>query len=83
MSYKDKEGLFHDAEILDKLTVDEPFLILRANDQSAEQFARAWCGVAEASGVNPEKINGVRQIANAMRGWKQNPETNKGVKLPD
>lgn len=50
---------------------DEPVFVLRANDRLAAGAVAAWADLAAAIGVNPEKVEDARRVAEAFTAWKR------------
>ncbi len=60
---------------------DEPIFVLCARDMTAPYAVMGWADKAERHGVNMQKVDGARAIADAMLAWqRQHPDL---VKLPD
>ncbi len=49
---------------------NEPIFILRAQDMIAPAVVREWAYQARRYGVNEEKIDGARRIADKMEDWQ-------------
>lgn len=57
-------------------TPAEPVFILRARDSLAAEAVRDWAARAADAGVDPRKVKGALDIADAMDAWPTK-------KLPD
>ena len=55
----------------DKADLDEPIFVLRAQDALAPQTLNLYALQATFKGVSKEKIQSVRDVAEAMRAWQQ------------
>lgn len=67
MGTKNKPGKY---DCYDKLGPDEPFFVLRAQDQLAPPLIDLWCDKALIGGASADKIKEARALAQEMRGWK-------------
>lgn len=53
-----------------KLKEDEPYFVLRAQDESAPVLVDMWADNAESYGVNRDKIEEARKVADEMRNYR-------------
>ena len=59
-------------DCLDKLSDNEPYFVLRAQDVFAAHLVDSWCDLAEQMGgaiKNTHKIFEARSLAKEMRNW--------------
>lgn len=70
----------HDNQCFVKAADDEPIFVLRASDNIAPDAVRAWASSARCRGVNPKKVKGALEVADAMEKWAKE---HGGAKLPD
>jgi len=62
--------------VLAKTADDEPIFCLVGRDRFAALAVRIWADIAEASGVDPEKVADARRCANELQEWV--PKTEPG-----
>lgn len=63
----------------DKALPDEPVFVLRAQDMLAPEIVREWAYRARKEGVDPEKVDAARRVADQMEDW----QINNTKKKPD
>jgi hypothetical protein len=66
MSTTEKPGRF---DCLQKLASNEPYFVLRAQDQEAADLVELWAIRAKAAGCKLDKVNEAFAIAEEMRAW--------------
>lgn len=74
MAYSLKHG--HVLTQFGNIPMNEPVVILRAQDSLAEGAISYWCQAAKAAGVKQEVIDRMFEANRAMADWKKK-------KLPD
>ena len=55
---------------LGKAADEEPVFILRGQDRLSAPLVDMWADHAELHGCAPEKVEGARKLARAMRAWQ-------------
>jgi len=73
MSTKLNAGKF---DCLSKLSPDEPYFVLRAQDAHAADLVELWAIRARASGCQQDKVLEAQNVADDMRHWplRKNPD---------
>ena len=64
-----------------KIPMDEPVFLIRAQDVCAPQVVAYWCEQAKSAGADPSIINAAKAQVKVMIDW-QMTHRNK-VKIPD
>jgi len=57
------------SSVLKKTADDEPIFCLVGRDRFAALVVRIWAEIAEASGVDADKVEDARQCAEALKAW--------------
>jgi len=58
-----------ESAVLANTADDEPIFCLVGRDRYAALVVRIWADIAEASGVDPEKVADARRCADALHTW--------------
>lgn len=66
MSTKNQPGLF---DCLAKLPPDEPYFVLRAQDNLAADLVELWTLRAKAANCNHDKVREAFEVCEEMRRW--------------
>lgn len=73
MSTRNRPGHF---DCLAKLHPDEPYFVLRAQDDLAADMVFRWATQASLLGCDPDKVREAKDISEAMSKWprRKNPD---------